>query len=263
MPQCRITVEYDGAGYHGWQVQENARSVQAELERALNQLTGEQVRVRGASRTDAGVHARGQTAAFPMLTSIPLGSIPAALNSRLPDDIAVVAARLEDAAFNPRRGCVRKQYSYSITVGQVRPALADGRSWHVKRRLDIEAMREAAAKFAGDHDFTSFANREQAGGDNIRTIERSELSLLEPDPAGRPRCVYYVEGRSFLYNMVRSIVGTLVGVGSGRFSVRDIEGMFAKRDRAAAGQSAPPWGLCLEWVLYPGDARPPDRGGLF
>ncbi len=263
MPQCRITVEYDGTGYHGWQVQDNARSVQAELERALELLTGREIRVRGAGRTDAGVHARGQTAAFPMPESIPLEKIPAALNSRLPGDIAVIGAKLEDDLFDPRRHCLMKQYSYSITAGQVRPALADRRSWHVKWPLDIDAMRRAAAKFAGDHDFTSFANRERAGEDNLRTVERSELAPLEPDPAGRPRYVYYVEGRSFLYNMVRAIAGTLVAVGSGRFALGDIEEIFAARDRARAGQSAPPWGLCLEWALYRGDERPPDRGGLF
>ncbi len=263
MSQCRVTIEYDGTRYHGWQVQANAHSIQAEMERALKLLTGEEIRVRGAGRTDAGVHARGQTASFPMPAAIPLAKIPAALNSRLPDDIAVVAAREAAGDFDPRRHCVMKQYSYSITAGQLRPALGCRRSWHVKWPLDPDAMRRAAAAFLGDHDFTSVANRERAGEDNLRTLERSELVAADPDPAGRPRFVYYVEGRSFLYNMVRAITGTLVAVGSGRFSPDDIPAILQARDRARAGQSAPPWGLCLEWTLYPGDARPPDRGGLF
>lgn len=263
MQRCRITVEYDGLAYNGWQVQNNAPSVQAALEKALWRLSGQETRVRGAGRTDAGVHARGQVAAVDLPAGIPVEKIPEALNSRLPDDIAVTAAARIDAAFDPRRDCVRKQYSYSLTLGPVRPALGDKRSWHIKRPVDVEAMRRAAAAFLGDHDFTSFCNRELAGKDNLRTVERSELALLPPDGVGRRRLVYRVEGRSFLYNQVRAMTGTLFGVGTGRFDPDAIPGILAARDRAAAGESAPPWGLCLEWVLYPGEDRPADSEGLF
>lgn len=260
---CRIAVEYDGAAYSGWQVQKNGPSVQEELEKALQRLTGGFVRVRGAGRTDAGVHARGQVAAFAMPGGIPIGNLAAAINSRLPDDIAVVAAAEAGADFDPRRDCALKQYSYSFTAGGVRPALGRKRAWHLKWRLDPARMIEAARLFAGDHDFTSFCNRELAGRDNKRTVERSEFAVLRPDQAGRARFVYLIEGRSFLYNMVRAIAGTLVDVGTGRFGPEDVAGIMAARDRAAAGQSAPPWGLCLEWVMYPGETRPPDRDGLF
>ena len=124
-------------------------------------------------------------------------------------------------------------------------------------------MRLAAGMFLGEHDFTSFCNRELAGGDNVRTIARSELRELGPDAAGRTRLVYYVEGRSFLYNMVRALTGTLAAVGGGRFSPSDIPAIMLARDRAAAGQSAPARGLCLEWTLYPGEEAPPDGNGLF
>lgn len=260
---CRATIEYDGSAYNGWQVQKNGPSIQEELEKAVFRLSGQTVRVRGAGRTDAGVHARGQTAAFPLPASIPMEKVPEALNSRLPADIAVVAAREAPDDFDPRRMCERKQYSYSFTLGPLRPALGDRRSWHVKWRLDVDAMRAAAGRFLGTHDFTSFCNRELAGKDNVRTIDRSELCELEPDRAGRRRLVYRIEGRSFLYNMVRAISGTLVGVGAGRFGPDDVAGILAARDRAMAGQSAPPWGLCLEWTLYPGDVRPDDGCSLF
>ncbi len=261
--RCRVTVEYDGTRYCGWQVQKNGVSVQEMLERAVERLSGLQTRVRGAGRTDAGVHARGQIAVFELPAAIPLDKIPEALNSRLPDDIAVTGAAEVDAEFDPRRHCVLKQYSYSFVAGPLRPALDNRRCWHIKWKLDIDAMTEAAGMFLGTRDFTSFCNRELSGNDNTRTVERSEIVRLEPDAAGRRRYVYLVEGRSFLYNMVRALTGTLVGVGTGRYRPGDLAEILAARDRAAAGQSAPPWGLCLEWVLYPGEAKPADGTGLF
>ncbi|MDR1534961.1 MAG: tRNA pseudouridine(38-40) synthase TruA [Planctomycetota bacterium] len=263
MSQCRATVEYDGANYRGWQIQKNAPSVQEALERALKLLTGRESRVRGAGRTDAGVHARGQTAAFPLPPGIPLEKIPAALNSRLPPDIAVTAVREAADDFDPRRHCLGKQYTYSLSAGRPRPALDGRRSWPIPWPLSLDAMRRAADRFRGEHDFTSFCNRELAGGDNVRTLERSEILELAPDRAGRRRLVYYAEGRSFLYNMVRTLVGTLVAAGHGRFSPDDIPAMMKRRDRSVSGQNAPPGGLCLEWTLYAGDPRPRDGHGLF
>ncbi len=259
----RITLEYDGTAYSGWQIQKNAPSVQEALEKAASRLAGQAVRVKGAGRTDSGVHARGQTAALILPAAIPVEKIPEALNSRLPDDIAVTAARTAAEGFDPRRDCLMKQYSYSFTFGPVRPALGNKRSWHVKRRLDIPAMQKAAGLFTGLHDFTSFCNRELAGEDNRREVARSVLVPLPPDRAGRGRLVYLAESRGFLYNQVRAMAGTLYGVGTGRFRPEVIEDLFALRDRACAGESAPPWGLCLEWALYPGDGRPADGVGLF
>ncbi len=262
MTRCRITVEYDGTRYNGWQGQKNATSIQAALEKAVERLTGTPQRIQGAGRTDAGVHARGQTAVLTLPDGLPVDKVPEALNSRLPADIAVTAAREVDQTFDPRRDCILKQYSYSFTTGPLRPALGNCRCWHVKWKLDVDAMRQAAGLFMGTHDFTSFCNRELADKDNTRTIERSEIRTLEPDAAGRQRHVDMVEGRSFLYNKVRALLGTLVGVGAGRFKPDDIPAIMAQKDRAKAGQSAPPWGLCLEWTLYPGDMRPADRQGL-
>ncbi|MDR0363350.1 MAG: tRNA pseudouridine(38-40) synthase TruA [Planctomycetota bacterium] len=256
MTQCKAIIEYDGAAYGGWQIQKNAPSIQEELEKALFHLSGERIRVRGAGRTDAGVHARGQVAAFTAPPGVPIERLARAINSRLPDDIAVVSAVPADDAFDPRRDCALKQYSYSLSLGHIRPALGRGQTWHVKWNVDADRMLQAAPYFVGTHDFTSFANRERGGEDNIRTIERCDLVVGMRDRAGRTRLDFRIEGRSFLYNMVRAIVGTLVDIGAGRLPPEAIPEILEEKSRAAAGQSAPPRGLCLEWVLYPGDDRP-------
>lgn len=263
MSWYRARVEYDGSAYHGWQVQKNAPSVQAALEAALERLAGEPVRVRGAGRTDAGVHARGQTILFCLPDVIPAGNIAMAVNSRLPADIAVHGVCPTDPSFDPRRQCVRKQYTYSIACGPLRPALAGARCWHIKWNLDPAAMQAAAAVFVGTHDFTSYCNGELAADDNVRTVDRSEVVCLGPDAAGRQRYVYFVEGRSFLYNMVRALTGAVVEAGSGKVQPGDIRAILDARSRSAAGQSAPARGLCLEWTLYAGEEPPPDGTGLF
>lgn len=263
MALCKIVVEYDGTAYRGWQVQENGPSVQGELEKALERLVGERVRVRGAGRTDAGVHAKGQVAVFPLPAAIPPERIALALNTRLPPDICVARSEAVDDAFDPRRDCVRKRYSYSILRSPIRTAIGRRTAWHVKRPLDLAAMGRAAAMFVGEHDFTTFCNRELAGRDNRRRVERSEILNLGPDAAGRDRLVYVAEGRGFLYNMVRALAGTLVDVGAGRFDPGEVPELLRRRDRAAAGQSAPAWGLCLEWIVYAGEAPPDFPPGLF
>ncbi len=261
--RVRLRIEYDGTRFSGWQIQKNAPSVQEELEKAIRRLTGLRIRVRGAGRTDAGVHARGQVAAAELPASLPVEKIAEALNSRLPDSIAVTGASAASDSFDPRRDCVMKQYSYSFTLGPVRPALGDRRSWHIKRPVDVAAMAAAAGEWEGTHDFTSFCNSELADSDNIRTIVRSAVQELPPDGAGRRRVVYRVEGRSFLYNQVRALAGTLAGIGTGRFARDAVPAMLRARDRSAAGESAPPWGLCLEWALYGDEERPEDSAGLF
>ncbi|MDR3211005.1 MAG: tRNA pseudouridine(38-40) synthase TruA [Planctomycetota bacterium] len=258
-PLCRASVEYDGTAYSGWQIQNNAPSIQAELEGALARLTGQACRVRGAGRTDAGVHARGQTATFPAPPGVPEDKVAETLNSRLPPDIAVTRSVFVPDTFDPRRDCLRKQYSYTFSLGNIRPALERCRSWHIKKDLDLAAMREAASFFIGQHDFTSFCNQELAEADNVLDLDRSEILFFPPDAAGRQQLVYLVEARSFRYNMVRIIAGTLAEVGMGRFSPDNLPGILDAHQRKAAGQSAPPWGLCLEWTLYPGDPGPKDR----
>lgn len=246
MRRIRITVEYDGTAYCGWQVQPNGVSIQEKLEQAVTQLTGEPARVRGASRTDSGVHARGQVAVFDTGSRIPAERFAVALNSCLPDDIAVTASAEAAPDFDPRRGAARKLYRYTIHNSPCRPALAFRFAWHLKQPLDAARMSEAARLFEGEHDFTSFSRQEcnTPDADNRRLLFRSEIIC-----AGES-IIYEVEGRSFLYNMVRNLVGTLVDVGSGLIEPGRIPEILARRNRAAAGQGAPAKGLCLEWIRY-------------
>ncbi len=246
MRTIRLIVEYDGSRYCGWQVQPNGPTVQAVLEEAVQAVTGAPARIRGASRTDSGVHACGQVAVFTTASDIPAGKFAPALTSRLPDDVAVRVSDEVGPDFDPRRAATRKCYVYRIANGPVRPVLDRLRVWFVKWPLDVGRMQAAAARFEGTHDFTSFSNQEcnQPGADNTRTIDRFAVAREDE------RIVCAVEGRSFLYNMVRNLVGTLVDVGTGRFASADVDAMLEMRDRAAAGQGAPPQGLCLEWIRY-------------
>ncbi|MCX7935386.1 MAG: tRNA pseudouridine(38-40) synthase TruA [Planctomycetota bacterium] len=255
MPRVlKLVVEYDGTAYCGWQVQPNGPSVQAALEEAAHKLTGERVRVIGASRTDAGVHARGQVAALRLaVAAIPADHFALALNSRLPADIAVRASEEAALDFDPRKDVLSKMYCYRLRASPIRPALDRYYRWHVPWPLDRDAMCQAAARFVGTHDFTSFVNAEylerakkaeEENRDTVRTLNRCEVRIAGDD------IEIEIEGPSFLYNMVRNIVGTIVDVGRGRFRAEDIAAIFAARDRRAAGMGAPPHGLCLEWIRY-------------
>ncbi len=244
MRRIMLIIEYDGSAYVGWQVQPNGLSVQQVMENAIRRLTGEDIRVRGASRTDSGVHARGQVAVFDTKSRIPSGKFSAAINSRLPDDVTVRESRQVCASFDPRRHAKCKQYTYRLSNSLARPAIGRKYIWHVKRHLDVARMQEAAGMLVGTHDFTSLANNERRHEENTRTITRSEILARETE------ITYIVEGRSFLYNMVRNIVGLLVDVGAGRFKPADVPRILATRDRACAGQGAPALGLCLEWIRY-------------
>ncbi len=246
MKRIRLVIEYDGSRYCGWQVQPNAPSIQSEIELAIFKLTSENTKIYGCSRTDAGVHARGFVAAFNTDCPIPPEKICLALNTRLPADISVLSSELAEPDFDPRRMATCKRYRYTLFASPIRPALCRKTVWHIKHTLDLEAMEKAAARFVGTHDFTSFGNQERNKPDliNVRTIDRcavcDTLPLITID----------VEGKSFMYNMVRNMVGTLVDVGTGRFLPEDIDRILAARNRAEAGQGAPAQGLCLEWVRY-------------
>ncbi|MDR0868369.1 MAG: tRNA pseudouridine(38-40) synthase TruA [Planctomycetota bacterium] len=256
MRSLKFTIEYDGTNFCGWQIQPNGRSVQAEIERVLTRLTGAPARLYGAGRTDAGVHARGQVAVARVASPIPTANFVAALNGLLPDDVAVRAVAEVPENFNPRHDAKRKLYRYTLWHAPSRPAL-DRRVWRVPYPLDFAAMRGAAAALLGEHDFTSLSNQQRAGENNVRAIDRCDL-IFAADYAPFDREVsasggkifIEVEGRSFLYNMVRNIAGLLVDVGRGRFAAAAVPAIIAAKARARAGQSAPAAGLCLEWVKY-------------
>lgn len=230
------------------------RTVQGVLERAVRSVVREPVNVLGASRTDAGVHARGQVAAFTTAVEIPLERLPRAINSRLPGDVQVLAAEVMTESFNPISDALVKGYRYRLAHGcaaHPRP-LFDRRSVaHTAYALDVEAMNEAARRLLGEHDFASFTRIHHGRESTVRTIHDCRVTSSAARE-GSPRCRIDVVGNGFLYNMVRIIAGTLVEVGRGALSAERMGEIIAARDRRAAGPTMPPEGLCLMWIRYPG-----------
>jgi tRNA pseudouridine38-40 synthase len=254
--QLRLTLEYDGTGLAGWQRQANAPTVQAHVEDALARLLGHPVRLSGASRTDAGVHARGQVAAFATEHGIPTEGLRRALNAALPDEIAVVDVAEVEASFHPRFAATGKHYRYLILLRRDRCPRWQRRAWHRSRPLDLEAMQAAAAHLVGDHDFSAFRAVGCSARSPVRRLWQVGLAWHEPDLLACD-----VRGNAFLRHMVRIMVGTLVDVGEGRFSPQDVAAILAGRDRTRGGQTAPAHGLELMQVFYDGtrlgSPRPP------
>ncbi len=245
MPVVKLTLEYDGTRYVGWQVQPNGPSVQAEVERALSELHKAPRRVVAAGRTDAGVHARGQVASFPEERPLPLSAYVKGMNALLPDDVAVRAATIEADGFDARRSARGKRYRYTIERIGTRAPLTRRTAWQLFSPLDAEAMRAAATHLVGRHDFAAFQAADCASEHAVREIRRLDLV---PGDAGRLDVV--VEATAFVKHMVRNIVGTLVEVGQGKRDPASIPALLASRDRTRAGRTAPPQGLCLEEVFY-------------
>jgi tRNA pseudouridine38-40 synthase len=242
--QLKLTLEYDGTKYHGWQVQHNAPTVQGVVEAALHRLFDQPVRVRVAGRTDTGVHALGQVISFPLLKALDLLRFQRSLNAILPADIVVTHVEEVPDTFNPRRDATSRIYQYRIWRRLWRSPLWASSSWHVSYPLDIRALGQAAAMLIGEHDFSSFQGSDSVEHNSRRTIFRS--TVRDEDDF----LLYDVEARSFLRHMVRNIVGTLVDVGRGALSVEDFARIFAARDRTHAGLNAPPQGLFLVEVKY-------------
>jgi tRNA pseudouridine38-40 synthase len=251
----RLVVEYDGTSLHGWQRQANAPTVQAHLETALAELLQHAVIVTGASRTDAGVHARGQVAAFRTERAIPLHGIRRGLNSLLPDTIAVRDVIEMPAEFHPRFSATGKHYRYTIFVRPDRSPRWRDRAWHHIDALDLEAMRTGAANLLGEHDFAAFR---AAGCTAKTTIRRIDAIDIAPDPSG-DLVVLDLRGNAFLRMMVRIVVGTLTEVGTGRRSPAQVAEILASKDRTKAGKTAPAHGLELMEVRYDGTRAGPGR----
>lgn len=250
MPRFRLTLEYDGTDFAGFQLQPNARSVQGELERAIVEITREERRVVPAGRTDAGVHARGQVAHFDCDTRLAPSELLRALNAVLPRDVAVLALALAAPDFDARRDALGKRYVYRI-LNRPEPSPLRARTHlHLRAALDVAAMREAARALLGKHDFSAF--RGAPGG--VPEDEHPERSLdrLDLEVRGEEMALE-ASGRSFLRYMVRNIAGTLIEVGQGKRPARELAEILASRDRARAGATAPPHGLCLEEVRYARD----------
>ena len=242
--RCALTLEYDGTDYAGFQYQENADTVQAQLERALADIFGCLVKIKAASRTDSGVHARGQVVAFNLPRPFEALKLAPAVNWHLPRDIRVVKVNPVPENFDPRTWARGKIYNYYVCNRLQPPAVGSRYLWHVSQPLDIEAINRAASALKGTHDFASFQSAASSVPDTVRTIRhlwarrRGETVILT--------CV----GDGFLHNMVRILAGTLVEIGLGQRPVADINGVLKSKDRTAAGVTAPARGLFLQRVLY-------------
>jgi tRNA pseudouridine38-40 synthase len=247
--KLRLVLEYDGTDFAGWQRQPTARTVQAVVEGAIGSMTREPVLLRGAGRTDAGVHARGQVATFTTESAIPCAGFLRGLNGTLPPDVAVVAVDEVAADFDARRSARGKHYAYRIWNRPARSPLRARFVWHLYRPLDLAAMTTAGQALLGEHDFSAFR---AAGCDRknpIRVLRRLDTKVEEPGLV-----VVHLEATAFLRNMARVIVGTLVEIGLGARPVADAARLLAGRDRTQAGRTAPARGLMLERVAYEGDA---------
>jgi tRNA pseudouridine38-40 synthase len=241
-----LVMEYDGSHYHGFQWQDDQPSVQGELEKALTKLTGERRRVMSASRTDAGVHARGQVVSFRTGSALETDNFVSGLNHYLPADIAVRAAYRIDDSFNVRREAVSREYSYYILNSSTRSPLREGFAYQVSGELDIEAMNRACQLLVGEHDFASFAGRNGANvKSTVRHVFRAEVTR------DGELVVFNIEANSFLLHQVRNTVGVLIRVGLGKMTPDEFNSILEARELALAGPTAPACGLCLERVNYP------------
>jgi tRNA pseudouridine38-40 synthase len=246
MPTYRLTLEYDGEGFQGWQLQVGeCRTVQGVLEAAVARVAGERARVEASGRTDAGVHAEGQVASLRLESAPEADHLRRALNGVLPRDVAVVGAARAPDGFHARRDARSKLYRYRVWNGRDRSPLRERRALCLARPLDLPAMRQAARAFEGTHDFSSF----QAAGSALASAERRLLSLEVTGRAGAGVDLLF-EGEGFLRHMVRILTGTLLAVGSGRWGPEDMPAILAARDRSKAGATAPARGLTLVAVRY-------------
>jgi tRNA pseudouridine38-40 synthase len=244
MPTIKLTIEYDGTAYCGWQRQPDTPTVQAALEAALTHLTQKKISVLAAGRTDAGVHARGQVASFQFPAFLPVRKWAPALNSFLPYDISILSSEEVPETFHARYSAKEKVYEYRIYRHSSRPALDRNRVWHLPYDLDIAAMRQAMPYFKGLHDFTSFQGSHAGTADTQCSISQLTSSL-----EGRT-LIFRIQANRFLKQMVRAIVGTLTEVGRHKRLPDSIPDIIMAKDRRAAGETAPPQGLCLMHVLY-------------
>lgn len=247
MRRIRITLAYDGTDFHGWQVQPGLPTIQGALEAALAEIEGARVAVAGSGRTDAGVHALAQVAAFSIVNPIPAPNLKKAMNRLLPAAIRVLEAAEAPENFHPRFHARAKTYEYRIRRTEVCPPFERHYVYHYPYPLDVPAMAEAAAVFEGEHDFTAFAasdEKDSLGGSKVRTVFSSRL-----ETPGE-HLLYRVRGSGFLKHMVRNVAGSLIEVGKGNLAAEDLRALLEPGAAAKAGPSAPARGLFLVGVDY-------------
>lgn len=245
MRTIKLTIQYDGTAYVGWQIQPKGLTVQGVIEEKLKGLTGEAVRLTAASRTDAGVHAMGQVAHFKTKSRLNAKAIQRALNSLLPTDIAILKVEMAPETFHARKDARSKLYEYRILNEEVRSVFHRLYAWHVPYHLDLQEMKRATEFLVGEHDFSAF----RSTGTPTRTAVRKVITAEWKK--GREGLLYFeIEGTAFLKQMVRTIVGTLVEVGKGKIDSEGFQKILRSKDRSQAGPTAPPHGLFLKEVRF-------------
>jgi len=245
MPRYKAIIEYHGARLVGWQRQPNGDSVQQHIEDAITKFCGEEIRIQGAGRTDAGVHALGQVASFDLKEDYPVKTVLNAINQHMkPAKVVLVDVVQVDEEFNARFSAKSRHYLYRIINRNARLTLDHGLAWHVRNELDSDAMHEAAQVLVGRHDFTSFRAVACQANSPVRTLSVLDVSRIEDEIQIR------VSAQSFLHNQVRAMVGTLSLVGKGQWSKQDVQAALDAKDRQKSGPNAPPYGLYLTDVDY-------------
>ena len=245
MRNIKLTIEYDGKDFNGWQKQPTKLNIQGEIERAIKQITNEEVNLTASGRTDAGVHALGQVANFKTNSNIPIEKIPIALNSNLKKSIVIKSAEEVEERFHSRLNCKRKTYRYVINNSKYGTAIYRNLETHIPMKLDIQKMQEAVKYFEGEHDFKAFKASGTSSKSSVRTIYKAEVI-----DAGNEKIYIELTGNGFLYNMVRIIAGTLVEVGLGKIEPNEIKTIIESKKREKAGKTLPPQGLYLLNVEY-------------
>ena len=245
MRNIRLTIEYDGKDFNGWQKQPNKLNIQGEIERAIMEITKEdRIELNASGRTDAGVHALGQVANFKTNSNIPVEKFPIAINTKVKKSIVIKSAEEVEERFHSRYNCKQKTYRYIINNSEYGSAIYRNQEYHVPQKLDVKAMEKAIKFFEGEHDFKGFKASGTSSKNSVRKIFKTNIEVHNE------RIFIELTGSGFLYNMVRIISGTLVDVGLGKIRAEDVPAIISSGDRQKAGKTLPPQGLYLLKVEY-------------
>lgn len=244
MNNIKLVIEYDGTNYCGWQRQKNGITVQELIEKSLFKITNEKISINGAGRTDAGVHARGQVATFKTNSMIPPSSLSKVINQKLPNDIKCISSEKVDDDFHARFSSTGKHYRYIILNREVKPTIKRNHVEHIKKKLNVEAMKKAIKIFEGVHNFRGFMSTGSNIKNTVREIYQATIKCEDDE------IIIDIKGNGFLYNMVRIIVGTLIFVGLNKIPVTEIRGILKSKNRQNAGKTAKACGLYLIEVFY-------------
>lgn len=245
MRNIKLTIMYDGKDFNGWQKQPNKLNIQGTIEKVISEMTGEEIELNASGRTDAGVHSFGQVANFKTNSKIPIDKFPIAINSKIKKSIVITNAEEVEERFHSRYNCKKKTYRYIIDNSEFPTPMYRYLEYHIPNKLNIEAMKEAAKFFEGEHDFKAFKSSGTSSKSSVRTIYKAEIKKTENN-----RIYIELTGNGFLYNMVRIISGTLVEVGLGKIKPEEIKTIIESKDRQKAGKTLPAHGLYLMNVNY-------------